>query len=138
MKQLLGTSKTFMPQGLDQQLLEFSVLVQNLRFQELPLPGGCSFPPSSVAAGLSCASGKPSPCPTPACPGLLALMQKRVCQQQAVPQAQEQNLLPLSPSFPIAPSWLLFWEGTPGLRLSARLSLAAKVEGEGQKAPEQQ
>lgn len=138
MKQLSGTSKTFMPQGSDQQLLEFSALVQNLQFQELPFPGGCSFSPSSVAAGLSCAAGKPSPCPAPACQRLLALMQKCVCQQQAVPQAQEQNLLPLSPCFPIAPSWLLFWEGTLGLLLSPCLSLAAKVKSEGWKAPEQQ
>lgn len=48
MKQLSGTSKTFMPQGSDQQLLEFSTLVQNLQlFQELPLPRGSSFLPSS-------------------------------------------------------------------------------------------
>ena len=151
MKQLSGTSETFMLQGSGQQLLKFSTLVQNLQlFQELPLPGGSSFLPSSLGAGLSCAAGKPTPCPAPACAGLPALMHKRGCQQQAVLQAPEEgagsrlclisllNLLPLRPSFAIAPSWLLFWEGVLRLLVGLRLSLAARVKSEGQEAPEQQ
>lgn len=81
MKQLSGTSKTFMPQGSGQQLLEFSTLVQNLQlFQELPLPGGSSFLPYSLVARLSCAAGKPAPCSAPAGSGLPALMQNHGCQ----------------------------------------------------------
>ena len=85
MKWLSGTSKTFVPQGSGQQLLKFSALVQNLQlFQEVPLPRGIFFLSSSLAAGLSCAAGKPTPCPAPACSGLPALTQKGGCQQQAV------------------------------------------------------
>lgn len=68
-------------------------------------------------------------------------MQKRGCQQQAVPQAREEaagirlclisllNLLPLSPSLPITPSWLLFWEGLLRELVDLCLSLAARVGG---------
>lgn len=88
MNQLSGTSKAFKLQGSDQQLLEFSTLVQNLQlFQELPLPRESSFLPSSLAAGPGCAAGKPAPCPAPACSGLSAPVQECGCQPQAVLRA---------------------------------------------------
>lgn len=42
------------------------------------------------------------------------------------------------PSLPIAPSWLLFWEGMLTLLVGLCLSLPARVKSEGQDAPEQQ
>lgn len=69
---------------------------------------------------------------------------------RAVPQAREEaagirlclisllNLLSLSLSLPITPSWLLLWEGVLRQLVSLCLSLAARVESEGQDALEHQ
>lgn len=133
MKQLSGTGKTFMLQGSGQQLLDFSTLIQNPQlFQELPLRRGSSFLTSSLAAGLSCAGGKPTPCPAPACSGLPGLMQKRGCQQQAVLQAHEEGagsrLLPHIPFEFAAFEPLLPHCPIPAALLGGRAEIASQSE----------